>query len=171
MAQHSVTEGPRSEIRPHDSPAITAATGSAGPGRARVLVSAMKPGRCAPQGPCPRSFSQGKNSGGGQPSSPGPFNLWILRGVVVRRREVVSRRGSEKTSRLYLWMNGHVCAHGCGFQGPAFCCKTLASQRLQNLPDADHVHRKRDKLCAQNGEISRRARRRGDTEKAMGRVN
>ena len=55
---------------------------------------------------------------GGQPSSPGPFNLWILRVAVDRRREVVGPRRYNPGVRgepcigirLYLWRKRQVCA-------------------------------------------------------------
>jgi hypothetical protein len=48
----------------------------------------------------------------GQPASPGPFNLWILRAAVDRRREVVGRCDTKLITPPPLGGASDMCAWG-----------------------------------------------------------
>ena len=55
----------------------------------------------------------------GQPASPGPFNLWMLR-VAVDAVVRLSADTIRNKSRLYLWRKGRVCAQiGVTSGGPS----------------------------------------------------
>jgi hypothetical protein len=106
-------------LNPHEVPAVAAAIGSLGPGLAGVLWVRYWPGRSASRSrhrhaPFERGFAWG------QPASPGPCNLWVLREAVDRRREVVGRPGEKVGPPLLVGLLC-LCAWGRLFGGGVGC--------------------------------------------------